>query len=217
MIVQINPMNLEQQDECPFCSLPIERIIAETQSFVIIRPLDPIVSAEILLIPRRHVAGIALLSQSERNEADEIWRILFDSVSHLKCGVIFEHGNHSHGPFEPWHKHAHLHILAVPIIISPLCKYLTPIQRQCSYNSCEPFSSEYIFCKDVDNQPEFFILPKALPRQYLRSKMKEQLDLKYTNIGNKGWREAESCLGISIKQIRSLMNASNNPTKEKRK
>lgn len=209
-------LHLEQKSaECPFCSLSVKRVVAETQYFILIKPLFPIVNAEILIIPRRHTGSIALLNLFERNEVDEIWKIIFDSICDLRCGIVFEHGNHSHSPFEPWHKHAHLHILAVPIKIFPLFSHLIPIQHVKDYSLCEPFSSEYVFYKDIDSQPTFFILTEPLPRNFFKTRVQEQINqtLSQSQITNEAWLDAEKQFNFSIKNIPYILKKKYNQQK----
>jgi diadenosine tetraphosphate (Ap4A) HIT family hydrolase len=199
---------------CPFCSLPKERIEAETSHFVLIRPLVPIVTAEVLVISRRHVPALSLLNQSERNEVDAIWQLILGSVQHHQCGIAFEHGNHSHGPLEPWHEHAHLHLLAAPVKISSLCSTLTQEKHFNDFGSCTRLTKEYIFCKDFGSQPTFFVLSEPLPKQFLKSRCQELLGSVPEYSDEAFWRVAEKCINAAIGQLPSLLRVGKHKAKE---
>ena len=53
---------------CPFCTLPAERIVSETQSAIVIRDGFPITPGHTLVIPRRHVGSFFELTSEEHKE-----------------------------------------------------------------------------------------------------------------------------------------------------
>jgi diadenosine tetraphosphate (Ap4A) HIT family hydrolase len=55
-------------DDCPFCTLDPERIIAETRLTITIRDDFPVSSGHTLILPKRHVASFFELVPGERHE-----------------------------------------------------------------------------------------------------------------------------------------------------
>lgn len=53
---------------CPFCTLPAERIVSETQSALVIRDGFPISPGHTLVIPKRHVGSFFELTSEEHKE-----------------------------------------------------------------------------------------------------------------------------------------------------
>ena len=56
-----------READCPFCTLPDHRLIAENELFVAIRDAYPVTDGHMLLIPRRHVVDQTGLWQPEIN------------------------------------------------------------------------------------------------------------------------------------------------------
>lgn len=56
-----------RNDDCPFCTLPSERIIAENELILAIRDAYPVTPGHTLLIPRRHIEDQTGLWQPEIN------------------------------------------------------------------------------------------------------------------------------------------------------
>jgi len=51
---------------CPFCSLPAERFVLESEHAVVIRDAFPVSPGHTLVIPRRHVASFFEINDAER-------------------------------------------------------------------------------------------------------------------------------------------------------
>jgi diadenosine tetraphosphate (Ap4A) HIT family hydrolase len=52
---------------CPFCTLPVHRIVAESRTGCVIRDAFPVSPGHTLVIPRRHIASFFDLAADERN------------------------------------------------------------------------------------------------------------------------------------------------------
>ncbi len=52
---------------CPFCTLPVHRIVAESRAGCVIRDAFPVSPGHTLVIPRRHIASFFDLAADERN------------------------------------------------------------------------------------------------------------------------------------------------------
>jgi len=60
------------ESTCPFCTLPVERILLSNHYGVAIRDGFPISQGHSLIIPRRHVSSFFLLSEGEREKLFEM-------------------------------------------------------------------------------------------------------------------------------------------------
>ncbi|MEO5338472.1 MAG: HIT domain-containing protein [Magnetospirillum sp. WYHS-4] len=58
--------------DCPFCSIPNDRIIAENELAYAIRDAYPVTEGHTLIIPRRHVADYFDLYHAERNAVEQL-------------------------------------------------------------------------------------------------------------------------------------------------
>ena len=58
--------------ECPFCSLPKERVVARNQFAMVLRDAYPISLGHTLIVPSRHVASFFELSPEERSALMEL-------------------------------------------------------------------------------------------------------------------------------------------------
>ena len=59
-------------DACPFCNLPRERIIFESEWFCVIRDGFPVTELHTLIIPRRHVPSFFDLNDIELSTLPEV-------------------------------------------------------------------------------------------------------------------------------------------------
>ena len=54
--------------ECPFCTLPLNRIVLMNDYFKVIEDLYPVTDLHLLIIPNRHVSSYFELSSEETSE-----------------------------------------------------------------------------------------------------------------------------------------------------
>lgn len=57
---------MSHEIDCPFCTLPKERVVAEDKLILVIRDGFPISPGHTLIIPRRHVSSFFDLNEEER-------------------------------------------------------------------------------------------------------------------------------------------------------
>ncbi|QLI80856.1 HIT family protein [Chitinibacter fontanus] len=57
---------------CPFCAMPVERVIAENESGFVIRDGFPVSPGHTLIIPHRHIGSFFELNQQERDDLFEL-------------------------------------------------------------------------------------------------------------------------------------------------
>jgi diadenosine tetraphosphate (Ap4A) HIT family hydrolase len=203
-----------EPEGCPFCSLPKQRIVAETPHFVLVRPLVPILGAEVLVIPRHHAGALALLSQLERDEVDFILEFVLARLRDHQSGVAFEHGNHSRPPAEPWHEHAHLHIMACPVDASSLCCFPTLAQHFGTFGACPSIAPEYVFCTDWRSHPTFLLPSEPLPMGFLRNTCNRLLAQCPRKPDKDFWRVIEAAMSAAIEQLPSFQRSDTPSAKE---
>ena len=73
-------MILEISNHCPFCSLPLERILNEDALTLVIRDGYPVSPGHSLIIPKRHVASFFDLNEDERTS---LFRLLAEAKASL--------------------------------------------------------------------------------------------------------------------------------------
>ena len=66
---------------CIFCNIESERIIDETNLFVVIRDIFPVTSLHTLIIPKRHVASYFELNSDELNEMQTLLKAHKERIS----------------------------------------------------------------------------------------------------------------------------------------
>lgn len=200
---------------CPFCSIPRKRIVAETSYFILVKPLAPIVPSEVLVIPRRHAGALLLLDQAEREEVDRIWRCMLARVWRYQCGVAFEHGNHAHAT-EPWHQHAHLHILAPPVDVPlGLCRH-SRLKHLSDFGSCTGIATEYVFLKAFSGEPAFFVLSQPLPRHFLRNRFEDSLGRPLRHLDRAFCQLLDKCIDAAIAELPSILQLEDREVKGER-
>ncbi len=62
----------DRNSDCPFCTLPKERIIDENELAVVILDGYPVTDGHTLILPRRHVGNYFDLHQPEKNAIDQL-------------------------------------------------------------------------------------------------------------------------------------------------
>ena len=73
--------------DCPFCSIPNERIITDHESFFTIRDKFPVTDGHMLIISKRHVSDYFDLSDAEKEELIIILDELAKSVKKMDPSI----------------------------------------------------------------------------------------------------------------------------------
>jgi len=93
------------------------RIVAETDNFVLMPMVGPLVPMYLLLVPKKHFLSFAHMPNALLREAREIMQKLFKVFSEITCHPVF----FEHGPMSPSKRgaccsdHAHLHAVAIDV------------------------------------------------------------------------------------------------------
>jgi diadenosine tetraphosphate (Ap4A) HIT family hydrolase len=93
-----------------------ERILWETNNFIVVPSISPICEDHLLLFPKLHISSLAQLSYDYINEFIDFTKIIFDKllVKHESM-VMFEHGVGKGQNGGCGIDHAHLHFLPLSI------------------------------------------------------------------------------------------------------
>jgi galactose-1-phosphate uridylyltransferase len=166
---------IPNRQSCPFCEFQSQKIITETNSFVFIRPLEPLVEEEILVLPKYHKQSLSLLDDACRMSVDLIWRSYLEYLHEYKLGIIYEHGNHAYHN-EPWHEHAHMHLLPIAFELSAFCKPLAIKTYASDMASSKGIAQEYVFCTNERHNPHLYILEEKLQKKFLKRTCQGALD-----------------------------------------
>jgi diadenosine tetraphosphate (Ap4A) HIT family hydrolase len=105
------------------CSVPRANLLLESENFVLLPDISPLVPGHSLLVPREHYPSFAQIPGSRiqelRNFKDEC--VAFISEHHAEP-LLFEHGS---GPLEPRSgaciHHAHIHLLP---LVAPVQQWM---------------------------------------------------------------------------------------------
>jgi diadenosine tetraphosphate (Ap4A) HIT family hydrolase len=184
-------------DDCPFCiefrkperksefqaiykNDPKSRVIAETENFVIIPDLSPLVPGHLLLVPKWHYTSLSPLPDGLWNEFLFIRSKLVPVLTDLFGETIqFEHGASSTNPAGHCIEHAHLHFVPAHIDLLPNLKQyrareIKEIDEIREYGSRD---IPYLFSQTADGT--MFIADgfDAVPSQFLRRFAAKQIGI----------------------------------------
>lgn len=102
----------DRDAECPFCDLPIDRIISENELAVAIRDAYPVTDGHSLIIPRRHISNYFELHQPERNAIEQLVHKCRDSLKASNKSIDgFNIGVNAGTSAGQTVKHTHLHLI----------------------------------------------------------------------------------------------------------
>ena len=185
--------------KCPFCEEQINnkmqdinknRIIAETEDFIVFPTTGGFVDNYQLVIPKKHINCIGELSLEQLNELKNIiiWQKEINKKYFNSDSCMFEHG--SLNPSNENGKsivHAHLHIFPNNIsLLKNIEEYnfnALPIEDIEKLRSiCKNFK-HYLYYSDIDGS-DYVITHEGIPSQFLR-----MILAKSIGKNNWNWRE----------------------------
>jgi diadenosine tetraphosphate (Ap4A) HIT family hydrolase len=134
MVLMVNcPFCREiQSGQLPdFCDADIDsRILHETDRFVVMADISPLVPGHVMIVPKAHILCYGAVEDTARDEFSGIVNAVRTILGeHYGPSVILEHGTSSLDPVADHVTHAHLHIVPADIDIrdSLLNYHTTPI------------------------------------------------------------------------------------------
>lgn len=184
---------------CPFCNEfsdkennPINqnRIILETQNFVVLPTTGGFIENYQLIIPKKHINCFGELSESEVEEMKSIidWQKKINKIYFNSNTSMFEHGAlHPHNESGKSIVHAHMHIFPNDkSLLKQIEEYNFKVEEISDIielsNICKEKES-YIYYNDIDNK-NYVISHEGIPSQFLR-----KLLAVNNSIENWNWRE----------------------------
>lgn len=185
--------------KCPFCEelrnpgnsiVGKNRIIGQTNSFVVFPSTGGFVNNYQLIVPKRHINCFGELTGAQYDELKKLilWQERVNMKYYNSTSVMFEHG-----ALKPSNEsgksvvHAHLHIFPDnKSLLDDIKKYklelleigdITDLSKICKEHDT------YLYYKDIDGK-SYIITHQGLPSQFLRRVLAESLGYKNWN-----WRE----------------------------
>jgi diadenosine tetraphosphate (Ap4A) HIT family hydrolase len=162
---------------CFLCQLPAERYLAGTANFTLSLCLGPLTPGHIMLIARRHLAGLIDLSPAERAELENLKERIRLAYRELygPC-LFFEHGHHGHDhPEERHHAHAHLHVVPAAIDIYRQISRAGFVEVHGDYRQPPAIPGEYLYYESPDRRTHFFQINAYPEKQFIRKCIAEAL------------------------------------------
>lgn len=188
-----------EDKKCPFCTelqkpdesvINKNRIIAQTDSFVVFPTTGGFVSNYQLIVPKKHINCFGELSNDQYEELKDIilWQEKVNKKFFNSNSAMFEHGAlKPHNESGKSIIHAHLHIFPNnKSLLDDIEKYnfkilqigdITDLSKVCKEHDT------YLYYKDV-NGKNYIITHQGLPSQFLRKVLAETLGFEKWN-----WRE----------------------------
>lgn len=188
-----------EDKKCPFCSelqepetsiINKNRIIAQTDSFVVFPTTGGFVSNYQLIVPKRHINCFGELSNEQYQELKDIisWQEKVNKEFFNSNSSMFEHGAlNSYNESGKSIVHAHLHIFPNnKSLLEDIEKYnfnvlkindITDLSKVCKEHDT------YLYYKDIDGK-NYIITHQGLPSQFLRKVLADSLGFEKWN-----WRE----------------------------
>lgn len=163
----------------------INRIIKETNNFVIIPTIGQITEGYLLIVPKEHYTCIGALPLKLFQELKELKEICIDALYKIyqKSCIFFEHGAVGK-TFEKragcCTDHAHLHVIPVEL---DLLEDIRKNYKELKINSIEELSKNYqkkipyLFYEDNNKDMYVFDAPSVVP-QYFRMLLAKKLKVE---------------------------------------
>lgn len=206
--------------DCPFCkeiqertSNPLEqnRIIYETDHFVVFPTLGSMVENYILIIPKQHLVSVCYIDDSLKNEFVRLVNAFRDTLNEQNgfFPIIFEHGASENDINKGGCciQHAHLHIVSHKFNNSTVMVKALELIKISGYDEffTVAYDKPYLFFMDSDNEMFLRVLTDSVvPSQIIRQWIAKDL-----NMADKwDWRQHPFIENIhkTINNMDSLIN-----------
>lgn len=186
--------------ECPYCEefrsgvgpqLPsgvfADRIVAQTEYFVAMADISPIMVGHLLIVPKRHVLCLVRLANAEVEDLLKLLHRLEVALGSLAPKATLEHGSDSSAEGGGCVSHAHLHLVPLEIDGSQLLSRF----QVCTVASFASFAEvvdgdiPYLFIGTVEGQGIIATELVGLERQFIRIELARLTGMPE---GNWDWR-----------------------------
>jgi len=98
-------------NKCPFCSLPRDRIVFESQLALAIRDKFPVSPGHTLIVPRRHVASLFDTTPEEQAALLKLLRIARIDLDHVHHPAAYNVGVNDGAAAGQTVMHLHVHLI----------------------------------------------------------------------------------------------------------
>lgn len=166
------------------CAHPKTNILLESDLFVLLPDISPLVRGHCLLVPKEHHSSFARLPPYHVNELRRFTQDCIAFVSrHFSAPLLFEHGS---GSLEPRSgaciHHAHMHLLPLTASVDQWIKRFGSVQElggTAQYELSERFTlDDYLFYQDqLGNSFLVAHLEERPPCQFIRRRIAEHFNL----------------------------------------
>lgn len=165
-----------------------DKILLESERFILLRDISPLVPGHSLLIPKKHYSNFGQLSRRER---DELRRFKAECIElttdRFAAPVLFEHGARvgevSAGACIA---HAHIHFIPAEAPVADWLREVGEITRHATVFPSQVLSEcargDYLACEDQSGRG--YLLRKItmpLPCQFVRRHLARLLNLRHWN------------------------------------
>jgi diadenosine tetraphosphate (Ap4A) HIT family hydrolase len=164
-----------------FCDADIEsRILHETERFVVIPDISPLVPGHVMIVPRAHILCFGAI---EAADWPEFAGIVTATRTILKeyygSSVILEHGTSSLDPVADHVTHAHLHLVPAAIDIRDALRNFntTMIASLSDLSRWAARDEEYIFFESCAGERMVADRITAIKRLFFRREIAKQLGI----------------------------------------
>jgi len=184
---------------CPFCNEfkdntnnPVNRnrIIAETENFIVLPTTGGFVQNYQLIIPKKHINCFGELSANKLKELQTIinWQKSVNKIYFKSKTSMFEHGAlYPHDESGKSIIHAHMHIFPNnKSLLNEILKYNFEVKKISDIADLRHICKEkdsYLYYADIDNK-NYVISHDGIPSQFLRKLLANNNGIKRWN-----WRE----------------------------
>ena len=156
------------------------RIITQTNNFIVLPSLGPLMEGHVLIVPREHRLGMSGIPEAQYDELEEIFReVSIKITEEYGASLFFEHGDISREKKAgSCIQHAHFHVLPTDLEIA---NYLEnrlerrEIKKLVELRDQAEKQEPYLFLEEKGER-YVFTVPDVLPSQYLRQVIAVQLE-----------------------------------------
>jgi|SRR5579863_709356 len=164
-----------------FCSADIDsRILHETDRFVVIPDISPLVRGHVMIVPKAHILCFGALEAAARDEFSAIVHATRTILrEHYGPSVLLEHGTSPLEPVADHVTHAHMHVVpaAIDIRDSLLNFNVTAIASLSDLSAWAARDEEYIYFESCGGERIVADRIVGIKRLFFRREIAKQIGL----------------------------------------
>jgi ATP adenylyltransferase len=152
------------------------RILYETDNFIVLPTIGPFVEGYLLTIPKEHYLSMASLPKHLYLELEDVQnRVKEVLTENYSSPLFYEHGPNQESNAGCCVDHAHVHALPVQIDLVKLVNEELSSEQIDTYAEFNEIDYPYLFIEGNNDEKHVFKLDHLIPPQYLRQIIAEQL------------------------------------------